>query len=46
MPYALRAGYLPEAIRNFLARLSWSHGDDEIFSTQQVPRKAFFEWPR
>ena len=30
------AGYLPEAIRNYLARLSWSHGDDEIFSTEQV----------
>ena len=29
-------GYLPEAIRNYLARLSWSHGDDEIFSTEQV----------
>ena len=30
------AGYLPEAIRNYLARLSWSHGDEEIFSTQQA----------
>merc|ERR1712232_191568 len=29
-------GYLPEAIRNYLSRLSWSHGDDEIFSTQQA----------
>ncbi|CAE7740363.1 gltX2, partial [Symbiodinium pilosum] len=29
-------GYLPEAIRNYLARLSWSHGDDEIFSTEQA----------
>ncbi|CAK8991415.1 unnamed protein product [Durusdinium trenchii] len=29
-------GYLPEAIRNYLARLSWSHGDDEIFSTKQA----------
>ncbi|CAE7497438.1 gltX2, partial [Symbiodinium sp. CCMP2456] len=28
-------GYLPESIRNYLARLSWSHGDDEIFSTEQ-----------
>ncbi len=26
-------GYLPEALRNYLARLGWSHGDDEIFST-------------
>jgi glutamyl-tRNA synthetase len=25
-------GYLPEAILNYLARLGWSHGDDEIFS--------------
>ena len=25
-------GYLPEAMRNYLARLSWSHGDDEIMS--------------
>jgi glutamyl-tRNA synthetase len=29
-------GYLPEAIRNYLARLGWSHGDDEIFSTEQM----------
>jgi glutamyl-tRNA synthetase len=29
-------GYLPEAVRNYLARLGWSHGDDEIFSTQQM----------
>lgn len=29
-------GYLPEAIRNYLAPLSWSHGDDEIFSTEQA----------
>lgn len=29
-------GYLPEAMRNYLARLSWSHGDDEIFSTEQL----------
>jgi glutamyl-tRNA synthetase len=26
-------GYLPEALVNFLARLGWSHGDDEVFST-------------
>lgn len=25
-------GYLPEAMRNYLVRLGWSHGDDEIFS--------------
>ena len=29
-------GYLPQAMRNYLARLGWSHGDDEIFSTQQM----------
>lgn len=29
-------GYLPEAMINYLARLGWSHGDDEIFSRQQM----------
>jgi glutamyl-tRNA synthetase len=29
-------GYLPAAMRNYLMRLGWSHGDDEIFSTQQA----------
>jgi glutamyl-tRNA synthetase len=29
-------GYLPEAVVNYLARLGWSHGDDEIFSTAQL----------
>jgi glutamyl-tRNA synthetase len=29
-------GFLPEALRNYLARLGWSHGDDEIFSTEQM----------
>ncbi len=29
-------GYLPEALRNYLARLGWSHGDDEIISTEQL----------
>ncbi|MBX2806296.1 MAG: glutamate--tRNA ligase [Hyphomicrobiales bacterium] len=29
-------GYLPTAMRNYLARLGWSHGDDEIFSTEQM----------
>ncbi|MCS4510377.1 glutamate--tRNA ligase [Xylophilus ampelinus] len=32
-------GYLPEAMVNYLARLGWSHGDDEIFS-----RARFLEW--
>ena len=30
------AGYLPEAVVNYLARLGWSHGDDEIFSREQL----------
>ena len=29
-------GYLPEAMRNYLARLGWSHGDDEFFTTKQA----------
>ena len=29
-------GYLPEAMLNYLARLGWSHGDDELFSLQQA----------
>ena len=28
-------GYLPEAVLNYLARLGWSHGDDEVFSMEQ-----------
>jgi glutamyl-tRNA synthetase len=28
-------GYLPEAVINYLARLGWSHGDDEVFSREQ-----------
>ena len=29
-------GYLPEAVRNYLLRLGWGHGDDEIISTEQA----------
>ncbi|WP_374475020.1 glutamate--tRNA ligase [Zoogloea sp.] len=29
-------GYLPEAVINYLARLGWSHGDDEIFTREQL----------
>ena len=29
-------GYLPAALRNYLARIGWSHGDDEIFSTEKA----------
>jgi glutamyl-tRNA synthetase len=32
-------GYLPEAVLNYLARLGWSHGDDEIFDMRQ-----FCQW--
>ena len=31
-------GYLSAALRNYLARLGWSHGDDEIFSTEELVR--------
>ncbi|MBV8118609.1 MAG: glutamate--tRNA ligase, partial [Alphaproteobacteria bacterium] len=31
-------GYLPEALRNYLLRLGWSHGDDEIISTEEAIR--------
>ncbi len=30
------AGYLPEAMLNYLSRLGWSHGDDELFSREQL----------
>ena len=29
-------GFLPAGLRNYLVRLGWSHGDDEIFSTEQA----------
>ena len=32
-------GYLPEAVLNYLARLGWSHGDDEVFDSKQ-----FCQW--
>jgi glutamyl-tRNA synthetase len=35
MDYAAN-GYLPEAMLNYLARLGWSHGDDELFSAEQM----------
>ena len=31
-----KMGYLPEAMRNYLLRLGWSHGDDEFISTAQA----------
>lgn len=30
------AGYLPQAMNNYLARLGWSHGDEEVFSMAQM----------
>jgi glutamyl-tRNA synthetase len=49
-------GYLPEAMRNYLARLGWGHGDDELFSDAQaiawfdvadvVAAPARLDWPK
>jgi glutamyl-tRNA synthetase len=36
-------GYLPETMRNYLLRLGWSHGDDEIISTAQAVEWFNFE---
>ncbi|HKK35598.1 MAG TPA: glutamate--tRNA ligase family protein, partial [Paracoccaceae bacterium] len=36
-----RDGYLPEALRNYLARLGWAHGDEEFFTDAQA--QAWFE---
>jgi glutamyl-tRNA synthetase len=37
-------GYLPAALRNYLVRLGWSHGDQEIFSTVEMIEK--FDLPQ
>jgi glutamyl-tRNA synthetase len=37
-------GYVPEAMRNYLVRLGWSHGDQEIFSTEEMI--AAFDLPQ
>jgi glutamyl-tRNA synthetase len=37
-------GYLPQAMRNYLVRLGWSHGDQEIFSTEEMI--AAFDLPQ
>jgi glutamyl-tRNA synthetase len=37
-------GYLPAAVRNYLVRLGWSHGDQEIFSTDEMI--AHFDLPQ
>ncbi len=36
-------GYLPEALMNYLARLGWSHGDQEIFSIPELIEKFTLE---
>jgi glutamyl-tRNA synthetase len=36
------AGYFPETLVNYLARLGWSHGDQEIFSKQELIEKFDF----
>jgi len=37
-------GYLPAALRNYLVRLGWSHGDQEFFSTEEMT--AIFDLPQ
>jgi glutamyl-tRNA synthetase len=34
-------GYFPEAVVNYLVRLAWSHGDQEIFSRQELIEQVF-----
>ena len=36
-------GYLPEALVNYLVRLGWSHGDQEIFTTEELIREFSLE---
>jgi glutamyl-tRNA synthetase len=36
-------GYLPEAVVNYLVRLGWSHGDEEIFSREELIEKFSLE---
>jgi glutamyl-tRNA synthetase len=36
-------GYLPDALNNYLARLGWSHGDQEIFSRAELIEKFSLE---
>jgi glutamyl-tRNA synthetase len=37
-------GYLPEAMRNYLVRLGWAHGDDEFFSDAEMQK--WFDLPQ
>jgi glutamyl-tRNA synthetase len=39
----LEMGYLPEALVNYLVRLGWSHGDQEIFTAEQLIRAFSLE---
>jgi glutamyl-tRNA synthetase len=36
-------GYLPQAVNNYIVRLGWSHGDQEIFSTEELIEKFKLE---
>ena len=36
-------GYLPEALRNYLVRLGWAHGDDEFFTTEEMTKLFGFK---
>lgn len=36
-------GYLPEALLNYLVRLGWSHGDQEIFSIDEMIKEFTLE---
>ncbi|MEM7288771.1 MAG: glutamate--tRNA ligase [Pseudomonadota bacterium] len=36
-------GYIPEALRNYLVRLGWAHGDEEIFTTQEMIKAFGFD---
>ncbi len=36
-------GYLPEALLNYLVRLGWAHGDQEIFSREEMIRAVLSE---
>jgi glutamyl-tRNA synthetase len=38
----MQMGYLPDAVLNYLARLGWSHGDQEVFTRDELVK--FFGW--
>lgn len=39
----IQLGYLPEAMKNYLLRLGWAHGDDEIISTDEAVKLFDFD---